>query len=126
MQDTGKLIKPHILLFSCSVVFDSLVTPWIVACQAPLSMEFPRQEYWSGLLFPSPRDFLNPRIKPTSPTLACGLYATELPWKLGSLSTSFHFNLQNKPQLPKPYNWEEQSHFLAVRQSEKNVTCVLS
>ena len=40
------------LLFSCSVMSDS-VTPWTVACQAPLSMGFSRQEYWSELPFPS-------------------------------------------------------------------------
>ena len=42
-------------------------TPWAVAHQAPLSMEFPRQEYWSGLPFALKGDFPNPRIKPTSP-----------------------------------------------------------
>ena len=41
-------------------------TPWTVACQAPLSVEFSRQEYWSGLPFPSPRGLSNPGIKPTS------------------------------------------------------------
>ena len=40
---------------SCSVVSDSFATPWTVAYQAPLSMEFSRQEYWSGLPFPSPK-----------------------------------------------------------------------
>ena len=44
------------LLFSCSVVSDSFVTPWTVVCQAPLSMEFSRQEYWSGQPFPSPEN----------------------------------------------------------------------
>ena len=43
------------------------VTPWTVASQAPLSMGFSRQEYWSGLPFPSPGDLPNPRIKPGSP-----------------------------------------------------------
>ena len=43
--------------------------PWTVACQAPLSMEFSRQEYWSGLTFPSPGDLPNPGIKPGSPEL---------------------------------------------------------
>ena len=43
----------------------ALATPW--TAQAPLSMGFPRQEYWSGLLFPSPRDLPDPGIKPTSP-----------------------------------------------------------
>ena len=39
-------------------------TPWTVACQAPLSMRFSRQEYWSGWPFPSPGDLPNPGIKP--------------------------------------------------------------
>ena len=47
--------------------FQLLVTPWTVAHQASLSMGFPRQEYWSGLLFPSLVDLPDPRIKPTSP-----------------------------------------------------------
>ena len=42
-------------------------TPWTVACQAPLSMGFPRQEYWSGVPFPSPGDLPDPGIEPTSP-----------------------------------------------------------
>ena len=45
------------------------VTPWTVACQAPLSMEFSRQEYWNGLPFPSPGDLLDPGIKPRFPIL---------------------------------------------------------
>ena len=40
----------------------TLVTPWIVACQAPLSMGFPRQEYWSVLPFPSPIKYINNHI----------------------------------------------------------------
>ena len=47
----------------------TLATPWTVACQAPLSMQFSRQEYWSGLPFPSPVDLPNPGIKPGSPAL---------------------------------------------------------
>ena len=46
-----------------------LVTPRTAACQAPLSMGFSRQEYWSGLPFSSPGDLSNPGIKPRSPTL---------------------------------------------------------
>ena len=45
------------------------VTPWTVACQAPLSMEFSRQEYWSGLPFPSPGDLPDIGIAPGSPVL---------------------------------------------------------
>ena len=44
-------------------------TPWTVACQAPLSMGFFRQEYWSGLQFPAPGDLPVPGIKPGSPAL---------------------------------------------------------
>ena len=43
------------------------VTPWTVACQAPFSMGFPRQEPWSGLSFPSPGDLPDPGVKPASP-----------------------------------------------------------
>ena len=42
------------------------MTPWTIACQAPLSMGFSRQEYWSGLPRPSPGDLSDPGIKPTS------------------------------------------------------------
>ena len=47
----------------------SLVTAWTVARQAALSMGFPRQEYWSELPFPSPRDLSNLGIEPASPAL---------------------------------------------------------
>ena len=45
------------------------VTPWTIAYQVPLSMGFSRQEYWTGLLFPSPGDLLNPGIEQRSPAL---------------------------------------------------------
>ena len=44
----------------------TLATPWTVACQAPLSMGFCRQEYWSGLPFPTPGDLPDPRTEPAS------------------------------------------------------------
>ena len=53
----------------CSGASNS-VTPWTAARQAPLSMGFLRQEYWSGLPFPSPRDLPNPGIEPVVPALA--------------------------------------------------------
>ena len=60
LQDLNVNVKllSHVRLF---------VTPWTVAYQAPLSMGFSRQEYWSGLPFPSPRDLPNPGIEPRSP-----------------------------------------------------------
>ena len=60
-----------------SVMSDSFVTPWTVAHQAPLSMGFPRQEYWSGLPCPPPGDLPNPGIEPASlasPALAGGFF----------------------------------------------------
>ena len=56
----------------------TLVTPCTVACQALLSMEFSRQEYWSGLPFPFPGDLPDPRIEPKSPALQANSLPTEL------------------------------------------------
>ena len=56
----------------------TLATPWIVACQAPLSMVFSRQEYWSGLPYPSPGDPPVPGIEPRSPALQADSLPTEL------------------------------------------------
>ena len=57
------------------------MTPWTAARQAPLSVGFSRQEYWSGLPFPPPGNLPNPGIKPTSLALAGGCFTTELPGK---------------------------------------------
>ena len=56
-------------------------TPWSVACQAPLSMEFSRQEYWSGLPRPSPGNLPDPGIEPRSPTLQADSLPSEPPGK---------------------------------------------
>ena len=56
----------------------TLVTLWIVAYQAALSMGFSRQEYWSGLPFPSPGDLPNPGNEPRSPALQADSLPTEL------------------------------------------------
>ena len=50
-------------------MLDSFVNPWTVACQAPLSMGFPKQDYWSGLPSPSLEDYPDPGTKPESPAL---------------------------------------------------------
>ena len=62
---------------SCLILCD----PWTVAQQAPLSMGFSRQECWSGLLFPLPRDLPNLRIKPGSPALQADSLSSELSGK---------------------------------------------
>ena len=58
----------HVLFFA---------TLWTIAHQAPLSMEFPRQEYWSALPFPSPGDLPDPGINPTSPSLQADSLSAE-------------------------------------------------
>ena len=59
---------------SCVRLF---VTPWTAGHQAPLSMGFSRQEYWSGLPFPSPGDLPNPGIEPKSPALQADALTSE-------------------------------------------------
>ena len=56
-----------------------LATPWTVAYQASLSIGFSRQEYWSGLPFPSPGDLPDPGIEPRSPTLEADALTSEPP-----------------------------------------------
>ncbi|RJF55596.1 hypothetical protein D4Z76_09305, partial [Campylobacter coli] len=56
-------------------------TPWTVAYQAPLFMEFSRQEYWSGLPFPSPGDLPDPGNDPRSPTSQADALPSEPPGK---------------------------------------------
>ena len=63
-----------------SVVSDS-ATPWTAARQAPLSMGFSRQEYWSGLSCPPPRDLPDPGIKQGSPALQADSLLSEPPGK---------------------------------------------
>ena len=74
--------------FSCVQLF---ATPWTIACQAPLSTEFSRQEYWSGLPFPPPGDLPDPGTEPRSPILQEDSLPSEPPGKpknigVGSLS----------------------------------------
>ena len=66
--------------------------------QASLSMGFPRQEYWSGLPFPSPEDLPHPGIEPTPPALAGGFFTTEPPgeplgWGAASLFSSLYMRV---------------------------------
>ena len=56
----------------------TLAIPWTVAGQAPLSLGFSRQEYWSGLPFPSPGDLPDPGIKPRSPAWQADSFPSEL------------------------------------------------
>ena len=71
------MITLKVLVIQCVRLF---AIPWTVACQVPLSMKFSKQEYWSMLPFPSPRDLPKPGIElasPASPALAGGVFTTE-------------------------------------------------
>ena len=85
-NNSGKILKRYLRDRSCyCLVAKSCLTfgtPWTVAYQAPLSSGFSRQEYWSGLPFPSPGDLPNPGIEPispVSPVLAGRFITTESP-----------------------------------------------
>ena len=83
------------------------VTPWTVAHQAPLSMGFSRQEYWSGLPFPSPGCLPNPGIEPRSPTLQAGALASEPSGKPNGYTVSLYFLMTNSlhsKELFLPFN----------------------
>ena len=85
------LSAPNVCEWSRSVVSDSAI-PWTVVYQASLSMRFSRQEYWSGLPFPSPGDLPDPGIEPRSPALQADALTSEPPGKPISLMyTGMHF-----------------------------------
>ena len=73
--------------------YPTLVVLWTVACQAPLSMEFSRQEYWSRLPYPSPGDLPDPGIKARPPALQAGNLSTELWGKPLSICRLLNLNL---------------------------------
>ena len=75
------------------------VTPWTVAHQAPPSMEFSRQEYWSGLLFPSPEDLPNPGIEPGLPH--CG----KMLYHLSHQGINYKSTQIYLPFLEAPHKW---------------------
>ena len=73
-------------------------TPWTIACHAHLSMEFSRQEYWSGLPFPTPGDLPDQGIEPTffvSPALAGRFFTTVPPWKPKDLLLLFSLSVMS-------------------------------
>ena len=71
MKVKVKLLS-HVRLFA---------TPWTIAYQAPPSMRFSRQEYWSGLPFPSPRDLPDPEMEPGTPAFQADALTSEPPGK---------------------------------------------
>ena len=78
------LAQVQTYVLTCFSHVQLFATPWTIACQAPLSMGFSRQEYWSGLPFPSPGDFPNPGIKPASrmsPAVAGAFFTASTAWE---------------------------------------------
>ena len=96
------LLLEHILqentvkLLRCVQLF---AIPWTVAYQAPPSMEFSRQEYWSGLPFPSPEDLPDPGIEPRSHTLQANVLPSEPPGKQNTgNSVYYHISDNSREQ----------------------------
>ena len=89
-------------VFSRSVMSDS-AAPWTVDCQNPLPVKFSRQEYWSGVPFPTPEDLPNPGIYPSTapPALASGFFTT---------STTGKPSVLGRVAFSKPGQTEEQVH----------------
>ena len=81
-------VKVKVKSLSCVRLF---ATAWTVAHQAPLSMGFSRQEYWSGLPFPSPGNLPNPGIEPRSPALQADALTSEPPGKRSKMSYAYVF-----------------------------------
>ena len=105
-------MKVKVKLLSHVRVF---ATPWMVAYQAPLSTGFSRQEYWSGLPFPSPGDLPKPGIEPGSPALQTDALLSEPPGKsrlklkkVGKTTRPFRYDLN---QIPYDFTVEVRNRF---------------
>ena len=75
------------------------MTPWTATCQASLSMGFPREEYWSGLPFPSSGNLPDPGIKPRSPTLQADPLPSEPPGKSWVIEVSYEIKKEYLKEL---------------------------
>ena len=98
--------KYYITSLICVLVTQSCLTlcnPWTAAHQAPLSMGFSRQGYWSGLPFLSPGKLPDPGIEPRSPALQADSLPTELPWKLPTYTQNQEKNSQTQRSRVKWY-----------------------
>ena len=84
-SNSYRILLGHVCVCAQSISHVQLfVAPWTITCQAPLPMKFSRQEYQSGMPFPTPGDFPKPEIDPgslVSPTLAGGSFITHSIWK---------------------------------------------
>ena len=97
-----------VCVLSCFSCVQPFATLWTVACQAPLSMGFSRQEYWSGLPFHSPGHLSNPGIKPVSvmsPALAGRFFTTRATWEV-------HLRHKGDKKLELKWFWKMNRYFL--------------
>ena len=113
-------LPQHMRLYKCvcvcvcvhmrmhSVMSDS-ATPWTVAHQAPLSVGFSRQEYWSGWPFPPPEDLPYPGIKPGSPALAGKFFTTEPPGNPNLADMWLKIGRPKERIIRTPWNWGRSS-----------------
>ena len=98
LEWVGISFSKKVKSLSCVQLFATL---WSIAHQAPLSMGFSRQEYWSGLPFPSPRDLPNPGIGPRSPALQADALTSEPPGKpitLAPFKTTGEVDRESSPK----------------------------
>ena len=89
-------------------------TPWTIACWAPLSMGFSRQEFWSGLPFPSPGDLPDPGIEPMSPmspAWASGFFTTSATWEAPHTVYTSQLSIKDSDTQPFPLDvsWPKSS-----------------
>ena len=82
-------------------------TPWTVACQAPLSIDYSRQEYWSVLPFPPPGDLPDLRTEPAFPALAGRFFTNEPPWEAPVIILPLLINQLSNEQCSKIKGSEE-------------------
>ena len=98
----------HVQLFS---------TLWTVVHQAPLSMGFSRQEYWSGLPFPSPGELLNPGVEPVfvrSPALAGGFFTISATWEALGCSPGADKTTHISPHTASPFHQQKLSSLFCI------------
>ena len=99
-------------------------TPWAVTLQPPLSTEFFRQEYWSGLPFPSPGDLPDPGIEPGSASLKVDSSPSESPGKIHQGRASFRHPIYNKLNVACLQTWQCLCTLLSNVHPSENLLCI--
>ena len=92
-------------------------TPWTAVCQAPLSMGFPRQEYWNGLPFPFLGDLPHPRIEPASPSLL----VDSLPLSHQTVYTCYHYTLLYGQRIFKDNLTPSKKSYMLIQQPQTSL-----